>query len=358
MSKRDYYEILGVSKNASEAEIKKAYRRLAMKHHPDRTSGDKESEAKFKEANEAYEVLSDAQKRAAYDQFGHAGVGAGAGGPGGFGGFQGGAQGGFGDVFGDIFGDIFGARGAGQQQRADQPQRGPDIQIQKDITLEQAVHGTTVQVEIPATKTCDYCKGAGAIRTQQGFFSMQQTCPACQGSGQVRDGSKAAKKLSVKIPAGVDTGDRVRLNGEGYEGANGGPKGDLFVVVNVKPHDIFQREGNHLHCEVPIDFITACLGGEIELPTLDGKVKLKIPAETQTNKTFRLRGKGVKALRGGMTGDMLCHVVVETPVNLSKAQKEQLSQFDQSLKADGKNHSPKSSSWFDGVKKFFNGMKG
>lgn len=355
-TQRDYYDILGVSKTASAAEIKRAYRKLAMQHHPDRNSGDKDSEAKFKEASEAYEVLSDQQKRTAYDQFGHAGVN-GQGGPGGFGGFGGGAGAqGFGDVFGDIFGDIFGgARGGARgQQRADQPQRGADVQVQETITLEQAVHGTTIKLSIPATKTCDYCKGAGAVQMQQGFFAVQQSCPACQGSGQIRDTAKSAKTISVKIPAGVDTGDRVRVAGEGYDGANKGPKGDLFVVVRVSDHDIFQREGNNLHCEVPIDFVTACLGGEIELPTLDGKVKLKIPAETQTNKVFRLRGKGVKALRSGTMGDMLCHVVVETPINLSKEQKAQLESFKTSLEKDNKNHSPKSAGWIDKVKTFFN----
>lgn len=357
-TQRDYYDILGVSKTASGPEIKRAYRKLAMKYHPDRNSGadNKDAEAKFKEASEAYEILSDQQKRTAYDQFGHAGVN-GQGGPGGFGGFGGGAGAqGFGDVFGDIFGDIFGgARGAGGrgQQRADQPQRGADVQVQENITLEQAVHGTTIKLDIPATKTCDYCKGAGAVQMQQGFFAVQQACPACQGSGQVRDTSKSAKTISVKIPAGVDTGDRVRVAGEGYAGANNGPKGDLFVIVQVKAHELFEREGNNLHCEVPVDFVTACLGGELELPTLDGKVKLKIPAETQTNKIFRLRGKGVKALRSGSMGDMLCHVIVETPINLSKDQKSQLEAFREALKKDGKNHSPKADGWLNKVKTFF-----
>lgn len=358
MSKRDFYEILGVSKNASEADIKKAYRRLAMKYHPDRNSGDKAAESKFKEANEAYEILSDQQKRAAYDQFGHAGVDPNMRGPGG--GFGGGAQtgaGGYSDAFGDVFGDIFGRRGGGQRQQANQPQRGADVQIQTSITLEQAVHGTTVQVSVPATKVCDYCKGAGYIHMQQGFFAMEQPCPSCQGTGQVKDPTKPAKKLSVKIPAGVDTGDRVRLAGEGYAGAHNGPKGDLFVIVQVQPNKVFERHGNDLHCEVPIEFVTACLGGEIELPTLDGKVKLKIPPETQTNKTFRLRGKGVKSLRGSATGDMMCHVIVETPVNLSKEQKAMISAFDQSIKDDGKNHSPKLTTWLDSVKQFFSGKK-
>lgn len=347
MSKRDYYEVLDVAKNASESEIKKAYRRLAMKYHPDRNEGNEESGAKFKEAGEAYAILSNSQERAAYDQFGHAGVSLNKG--------RGGSattQSNFRDVFGDVFGDIFG----GQNQQ--QARAGADLEIQENISLEEAMHGTTVEIEIPATKICDYCKGEGRIFVRQSFVTMEQTCPACQGSRQVADPSKTTKKLSVKTPAGIDTGDRIRLSDEGYEGSNGGPKGNLYVTVNVEEHPIFEREGNDLHCEVPIDFAIACLGGEIELPTIDGKIKLKIPPETQTNRTFRLRGKGVEPLRGSMTGDMLCHIVIETPVNLSKEQKEMLREFNTSLEEDGKNHSPKSNRWFDSVKNFFNGIKG
>lgn len=345
MSKRDYYELLGVSRNASEQELKRAYRKLAMKYHPDKNPDNKEAEAKFKEINEAYEILSNSQKRAAYDQFGHAGVDPSMGG---------GGQGqGFNDVFGDIFGDLFGG-GRGRGGGAHQAQRGADMQVEREITLEQAVHGVTLDLSIPATKTCDYCKGAGVVRMQQGFFAMEQNCPACHGSGQASDPQGKAKSLSVKIPAGVDNGDRVRLSGEGYAGANNGPKGDLFVSIRVKSNELFQRDGQNLHCEVPIDFVTACLGGELEVPTLDGKVKLKIPAETQTNKVFRLRGKGVKSLRGGGMGDLLCHVVVETPVKLDKSQKELLKQFQKAL-SDNDKHRPKSGSWFDKVKQFFEG---
>ena len=375
--RRDFYEVLGVSKNASDAEIKKAYRRMAGKHHPDRNPGDKAAEAKFKEVNEAYEVLSDSQKRAAYDQFGHAGVDPNMqGGPGGFGGAGAGA-GGFGDIFGDVFGDIFGG-GRGGQQRG--PQRGADLRYTLDITLEQAVHGTTAKFTIPTLKncgtcggsgakkgsgkeTCKTCGGAGAVRMQQGFFSVQQTCPDCHGTGQVikdpcpdchgHGRVQDQKKLSVKIPAGVDNGDQVRLTGEGEAGEQGAPAGDLFVQVRIKPHELFVREGNNLVCEVPIAFTTACLGGDLQVPTLDGKVKLKIPAETQTGKLFRLRGKGVKPVRGGASGDLLCRVVVETPVNLNAKQKELLTAFNASLD-DGKKHNPRAKTWFDGVKSFFN----
>lgn len=346
MSQKDYYEVLGVERGASEADLKKAFRKLAMKYHPDRNPGDQEAEKKFKELNEAYEVLSDPKKRQAYDQFGHAGVDPNSMG-GGFGG-AGGAS--FSDIFGDMFGDIFGGGGRGRGPRA---QRGADIQFGQEITLEEAVHGTTREIYIPSTKTCGHCQGAGVIQMQQGFFAVQQTCPYCQGSGQVEDSSKQGAKISVKIPAGVDSGDRIRVSGKGYPGQNGGPTGDLFVHVQVKAHEIFERDGNNLHCEVPISFSTACLGGELEVPTLEGKVKLKIPPETQTNKLFRLRGKGVKALRTGAVGDLLCKVVVETPVKLSKKQKELLETFEAALQADKKDHSPKSHRWFDAVKKFF-----
>ena len=344
MSKRDYYELLGVARNASDQEIKRAYRKLAMKYHPDKNPDNKEAEAKFKEINEAYEILRDSQKRAAYDQFGHAGVDPSMGG--GFGQGQAGA-GGFNDMFGDIFSDLFGGRGGGGGGRSN---RGADLQIEREISLNEAVHGTTVKIDIPATKTCDYCKGAGVVRMQQGFFAVEQHCPACGGSGQVQDANGKAKNLSVKLPAGVDNGDRIRVTGEGYKGEGG--SGDLYVLVRVKSHDIFQRDGNNLHCEVPVDFVTACLGGELEIPTIDGKVKLKIPAETQTNKTFRLRGKGVKSLRGSSVGDLMCHVVIETPVKLDKKQKELLQAFQKSL-GDGDKHRPKSSSFFDKVRRFF-----
>lgn len=378
MAKQDYYEILGVAKNASDAEIKKAFRRLAMKYHPDRNQGDKAAENKFKEIQEAYEVLSEPQKRTAYDQFGHAGVS----GQGGFGG--GGAGAGFGD-FGDIFDVIFGQHarrgGGGRQSHA---QRGADLRYNMTLTLEDAVLGKQVKVEIPtfvkchdchgsgAAKgstpvTCPDCQGAGQVRIQQGFFTVQQTCPRCHGRGQVISAPcmtchgqgrvQEHKTLSVKIPSGVDNGDRIRLAGEGEAGINGGPAGDLYVQVQVKPHAIFERDHSDLHCHVPIHFVTAALGGEIEVPTLSGRVKLKIPPETQTGKMFRLKGRGVRSLRSTLVGDLLCHIDIETPINLSREQKQLLEQFEQALKADGKNHSPREQSWFDKVKKFFEDIK-
>ncbi|MEA5445830.1 molecular chaperone DnaJ [Gammaproteobacteria bacterium AB-CW1] len=380
MSKRDYYEVLGVEKDASEADIKKAYRRLAMKYHPDRNPGDEEAENSFKEVKEAYEALSDPQKRAAYDQFGHAGAEAGFGGAGGPGGGFGGAEA-FSDIFGDVFGDIFG--GGGRRGGGRRVFRGADLRYRLTIDLEQAVQGDTVQITVPTARHCDTCDGSGAepgsqpetcdtcggmgqVRMQQGFFSVQQTCPACGGDGKlVRNPCKACggrgrvrdeKKLSVRIPEGVDEGDRIRLSGEGEAGENGGPPGDLYVEVHVRPHPIFRREGNDLICDVPINFSTAALGGQVEVPTLDGRVSLKIPAETQSGKLFRLRGKGVKPVRGGPRGDLMCRVMVETPVKLSKRQKELLKEFEQSLEDGGERHNPRSSSWLDGVKRFFENL--
>ncbi|MGX5218172.1 molecular chaperone DnaJ [Pseudomonas segetis] len=377
MSKRDYYEVLGVERGASEAELKKAYRRLAMKHHPDRNPDDKVSEEKFKEANEAYEVLSDSSKRAAYDQYGHAGVdpsmgGAGAGGAG-FGGAN------FSDIFGDVFSDFFGgAAGAGGRGRGG-AQRGSDLRYTLELDLEEAVRGTTVTIRVPTLANCKTCDGSGAkkgttpvtcttcggigqVRMQQGFFSVQQTCPRCNGSGKMitdpcdschgQGRVEEHKTLSVKVPAGVDTGDRIRLSGEGEAGAMGGPAGDLYVVVNVREHAIFQRDGKHLYCEVPISFADAALGGELEVPTLDGRVKLKIPEGTQTGKLFRLRGKGVAPVRGGGAGDLMCRVAVETPVHLDRRQRELLEEFRKSIDGDS-SHSPKANGWFEGVKRFF-----
>lgn len=371
MSKRDYYEILGVSKDASAQELKKAYRRVAMKHHPDRNPDNKESEDKFKEASEAYEVLSDPQKKAAYDQYGHDGL-KGAGGMGGGQGF-----GNFSDIFGDVFGDIFGGGGG-----RGGPSRGSDLRYTLDLSLEDAVKGTSVKIKVPTLVSCNTCSGSGAkpgttakscmtcggvgqVRMQQGFFSVQQTCPSCRGKGRtITDPCKdchgqgrveETKTLSVKVPPGVDTGDRIRLAGEGEAGAEGGPAGDLYVQVSVKEHEFFQRDGKNLYCEVPISIFQACLGGELEVPTLDGRVKLKVPAETQTGKLFRLRGKGVTPVRGGATGDLLCRVVIETPVNLSKRQKELFEELQQSM--EGQKNSPKQSSWFEGVKNFFGDMK-
>ncbi|WP_372874868.1 molecular chaperone DnaJ [Pseudomonas sp.] len=374
MAKRDYYEVLGVERGASEAELKKAYRRLAMKHHPDRNPDDKASEDMFKDANEAYEVLSDAGKRAAYDQYGHAGVDPSMGGAGGAG--FGGAN--FSDIFGDVFSDFFGGAGGRGGQRGG-VQRGSDLRYTLELDLEEAVRGTTVSIRVPTLVNCKVCEGSGAkkgtapvtcttcggigqVRMQQGFFSVQQTCPRCHGSGKmITDpcGSchghgrvEEHKTLSVKVPPGVDTGDRIRLSGEGEAGAMGGPAGDLYVVVNVREHSIFQRDGKHLYCEVPISFADAALGGELEVPTLDGRVKLKIPEGTQTGKLFRLRGKGVAPVRGGGAGDLMCRVAVETPVSLDRRQRELLEEFRKTLQGDTR-HSPKASGWFEGVKRFF-----
>jgi len=374
MAKRDYYEILGVAKNASEAELKKAYRRLAMKFHPDRNPGDEEAVNHFKEAKESYEVLSDPQKRAAYDQFGHAGVDPSAGGgPGGFGG-----GGSFSDIFGDVFGDIFGGRGGAQAYR------GADLRYNLDLSLEEAVFGTSVKIRVPtlvSCKTCDgsgsrpgtapqscqTCGGHGQVRMQQGLFSIQQTCPRCRGRGTViadpcvschgNGKMEETKTLSVKVPPGVDTGDRIRLAGEGEGGEVGGSPGDLYVQIRVKPHPIFTREDNNLFCEVPISFVTAALGGERQVPTLDGKVTLRIPAETQTGKVFRLRGKGVKPVRGGGAGDLLCKATIETPVKLTRDQKEILEQFETSLEGKRTHHAPKEGSFLDSVKQFIEDMK-
>ncbi|WP_394204757.1 molecular chaperone DnaJ [Shewanella waksmanii] len=373
MSKRDYYEVLGVGRDASEREIKKSYKRLAMKFHPDRNPGDKTAEKNFKEAKEAYEILTDSDKKAAYDQFGHAGVDPNRGGGGGFGG---GAD--FGDVFGDVFGDIFGGgrRGGGQRQAA----RGSDLRYNLELSLEEAVKGLTKELRIPTLVSCDSCDGSGAkkgsspttcgtchgqgqVQMRQGFFAVQQACPTCHGRGKIikdpcnkchgEGRVEKSKTLSVKIPAGVDTGDRIRLAGEGEAGEFGAPPGDLYVQVTVREHAIFVRDGNNLYCEVPISFSTAALGGEIEVPTLDGKVNLKIPSETQTGRMFRMRGKGVKSVRSHAVGDLLCKVVMETPVNLSDKQKELLREFDETLTGSSKKHSPKAEGFFDGVKKFF-----
>lgn len=376
MSKRDYYEVLGVNRNASDSDLKKTYRRLAMKYHPDRNAG-AEAEQKFKEAKEAYEVLNDPKKRSAYDQFGHAGVDASAG-FGGAGDFGGGS---FSDIFGDVFGDIFG--GGGGRAGGRRVHRGADLRYDLSLTLEAAVAGKEVKIRIPtlvdcqfcggngakpgtSAKTCPTCSGAGQVRMQQGFFSIQQTCPQCRGIGTVieepcghcRGKGKVQehKTLSVKVPAGVDTGDRIRLSGEGEAGEQGGPAGDLYVQVVVKEHPIFTREDNHLFCEVPIGFVIAALGGELQVPTLNGKVVLKIPPGTQTSKMFRMRGKGVKSVRGGAVGDLICRVIVETPVNLTEHQKELLRELDEAVQAGGKKHSPHSTSWLDGVKSFFEKM--
>lgn len=377
MHQHDYYELLGLQRGADESEIKKAYRKLAMKYHPDRNSGDTEAEEKFKEIQKAYAILSDKDKRAAYDRFGHAGVDPSMGGGAGFGGF-----GGFGDVFEDIFENIFSQGGHGSKRT--RAQRGADLQFNVQLSLEEAALGKQVEITVPRHASCDTCDGTGAkkgskpkncetcngvgqVRIQQGFFSIQQTCPTCNGMGStISDPCKVChgegrvrenKKLTVKIPPGVDNNDRIRLSGEGEAGVFGGGSGDLFVQVSIKPHAIFSRQESDLLCEVPISFVDAALGGTIEVPTLEGRVTLKIPSETQTGKTFRLRGKGIKSIRSHAKGDLLCKVIVETPVNLQKAQKEHLEAFQNSLKNSEQRHSPKTSTWFDGVKKFFEDMK-
>ena len=373
MAKRDFYETLGVAKNASEDDLKKAYRKLAMKYHPDRNPDSKEAEEKFKQAKEAYEILSDDNKRAAYDRYGHAGVDPNAAGMGGAGGA------GFGDSFGDIFGEIFGAgrRGGGG---GPQVYRGADLKYAMEITLEQAANGFDTEIRVPSWENCEICKGSGAkvgtspktcrtcggsgaVRMQQGFFSVQQTCPTCHGSGKEItdpcvscDGvgrTRRNKTLQVKIPAGIDDGMRIRSAGNGEPGINGGPAGDLFVEIHIKEHKIFQRENDDLHCELTIPFTTAALGGEIQVPTLNGKAEITIPEGTQSGKTFRLRGKGIKGVRGAYPGDLYCHFVVETPVKLTDEQKAILRQFETSLTEGGERHSPQSKSWTDRVKDFF-----
>lgn len=376
MSKRDYYEVLGVGRDAGVRDIKKAYKKLAMKYHPDRTQGDKELENKFKEIQEAYEILTDDQKRAAYDQYGHAGVDPNRGGAG-----FGGGNADFGDIFGDVFGDIFGGGGGrGRQSRARQ---GADLRYNLELSLEEAVRGKDVEIRVPtlvecekcdgsgakrgtSPKTCPTCHGNGQVQMRQGFFAVQQTCPTCSGRGKIisdpcnscrgQGRVEKTKTLSVKIPPGVDTGDRIRLAGEGEAGEAGAPAGDLYVQAHVKQHDIFSREANNLFCEVPLSFTTAALGGELQVPTLDGKVKLKVAPETQTGRSFRLRGKGVKSVRTGMIGDLICKVVVETPVNLSSRQKDLLKELEDSMSSETGKHRPKEQGFFDGVKKFFDDL--
>ncbi|GAA4340958.1 molecular chaperone DnaJ [Variovorax defluvii] len=373
-TKRDYYETLGVPKNASEDEIKKAYRKLAMKHHPDRNHGDtsKEAEAKFKEVKEAYEMLSDAQKRAAYDQYGHAGVDPNMRGPGpeGFGGFA--------EAFGDIFGDVFGARGGRGGGR--QVFRGSDLSYAMEVTLEEAAEGKEAQIRIPSWDDCGTCKGSGAkpgtkaiscttchgngvVQIRQGFFSVQQTCPTCHGSGKIipepctachgQGKIKSTKTLEVKIPAGIDDGMRIRSTGNGEPGTNGGPPGDLYIEIRLKKHEQFERDGDDLHCVVPVSIATAALGGEISVPTLKGPAAIDIPEGTQSGKQFRLRGKGIKGVRSSYPGDLYCHIRVETPVKLTEHQRKLLKELDESLKKGGDKHSPTDKGWFDKAKEFF-----
>jgi len=374
MAKRDYYLVLDVARTATEAEIKKTYRRLAMKYHPDRNPDDKEAEESFKEVKEAYEVLTDAQRRAAYDQFGHAGIDAMRGGAG-FG-----AADAFGDILGDVFGDIFGGSRRGRTQVF----RGADLRYGLALNLDQAVFGDSIEIDFQTLGECETCSGSGAakgstpvtcescgghgqVRMSQGFFSVQQTCPRCKGRGKIiqkpcdtchgQGRVRRSKSISVKIPPGVDNGDRIRLAGEGEAGRNGGPTGDLYVEIQVREHPIFERDGSHLSCEVPVSFATAVLGGELEVPTLDGHVTLKIPSETQSGRVFRLREKGVRPVRGGSTGDLFCRVVVETPVNLSAEQKDLVRKLEESLGRDRKQHNPREQTWLKGVKQFFENIR-
>jgi len=371
MSKQDFYQTLGIAKNSTDAEIKKAYRRQAMKHHPDRNPGNKASEEKFKEAKEAYEVLSDPRKRSTYDQFGHAGMNTQSGMGGGFN-----PGDSFNDIFGDMFGDIFGSR-RGQRSNI---QRGSDLRYNLTLDLEQAVFGDTIKIKIPSLTTCSPCKGSGAktgtsratcqkcdgrgnVRVQQGFFTLQQTCPACRGTGQTIpfpcadcNGSGRVQKnrtISIKIPSGVDNDDRIRLSNEGEAGINGGPAGDLYVDITVREHSIFTREGSNLFCNVPTSFSTAVLGGVVKVPTIDGAVNLTIPSETQSGKVFRLKGKGITSYRDTRIGDLYCKLQIETPVNLNSKQESLLKQFEESINSSSKNHRPHKSSWKKSVKQFF-----
>ena len=376
MAKRDYYEVLGVAKNASEDEIKKAYRKLAMKHHPDRNPDNPKAEEHFKEAKEAYEILSDAQKRSAYDQYGHAGVDPNAGG------FRGGPEGfgGFAEAFGDIFGDIFGGAGGRRGGGGQQVYRGSDLSYAMEITLEEAAHGKETQIRIPSWETCETCKGSGAkpgtspktcptcsgagtVHLRQGFFSIQQTCPHCHGGGKIipdpctacagQGKVKKTKTLEVKIPPGINEGMRIRSAGNGEPGMNGGPSGDLYIEIRIKQHEVFERDGDDLHCTVPVGLVTAALGGTIAVPTLGGKAEIDLPEGTQHGKTFRLRGKGIKGVRSSYPGDLYCHVSVETPVKLTEHQRKLLRELDESLTKGGERHSPGSSSWTDRVKDLF-----
>ena len=381
MAKRDYYEVLGVPKNASDEDIKKAYRKHAMKHHPDRNQGDSasKSEEKFKECKEAYEMLSDPQKRAAYDQYGHAGVDPNMGGRHGADGFSGGFAEAFGDIFVDIFGGVGGA-GARRGPNGQQVYRGSDLSYAMEITLEEAANGKETQIRIPAydkcetcsgsgakpgtsPKVCSTCNGAGTVHMRQGFFSIQQTCPHCHGSGKIipepcttcggQGRIKRNKTLEVKIPGGINEGMRIRSSGNGEPGPNGGPPGDLYIEIRIKPHDIFERDGDDLHCTVPVGLTSAALGGSIEVPTLGGKAEIELPEGTQHGKTFRLRGKGIKGVRSSYPGDLYCHVSVETPIKLTEHQRKLLKELDESFRKSGDRHSPTSKSWSDRVKDLF-----
>ena len=374
MSKRDYYEVLGVTRTCTEVDLKAAFRKLAMQHHPDRNPGDKDCEHRFKEINEAYEVLKDGDKRAAYDRFGHAAFE--------HGGMGGGAHGfgaDFGSTFADIFEGIFGmgsARGRGTGR-----ERGSDLRYNMEISLDEAFTGKTAQIRIPTSVTCEACSGSGAkagtkpkqcatcggagkIRHAQGFFTLERTCPTCHGRGQVIDdpckvcggGGRVTRErtLSVNIPTGVEDGTRIRLAGEGEAGLRGGPPGDLYIFLEVAPHEFFQRDGADLHCRVPISMASAALGGEFEVPAIDGsKAKVKVPAGTQTGRRFRIAGKGMPVLRAKQTGDMYVQVAVETPQNLTKRQRELLAEFE---KLSSEDTQPESAGFFSRVKEFLDGL--
>jgi molecular chaperone DnaJ len=385
MAKRDYYEVLGAKKGASAEELKKAYRTKAKELHPDRNSDNPNAEAQFKEVNEAYDVLKDADKKAAYDRYGHAAFEGGMGGGGQRGGFGGGGQGAFGSAFSDVFEDLFGdfmGRGGGGGGGRSRAQRGSDLRYNLRVSLEEAYAGVPKTINVPTSIACDSCRGTGAeggsepttcptcsgmgkVRAQQGFFTVERTCPTCNGAGQiVKNPCKSChghgriekeRALSVNIPAGVETGTRIRLAGEGEAGLRGGPTGDLYIFIEVKEHPIFQRDSAHLFCRVPISFATAALGGEVEVPTIDGgKARVKVPAGSQTGKQMRLRAKGMPALRGGGVGDMLLELAVETPVNLTSRQKELLREFEE-LSED---NNPEGRTFFSKVKGFWDGMKG
>ena len=373
MSNKDLYEVLGVSRSASDDEIKKAFRKLAMKYHPDRNPDNEEAVEKFKEIQNAYAILSDPQKKAAYDQYGHAGVDPNMGG-----GFGGGFGGGAGFDFSDIFSQMFGgAAGGGGRQQSYQ---GADLQYAVEITLEEAAAGLKKRITIPTYKECDVCHGSGAkpgtsvstcstcggsgtIHVRQAIFQLQQTCPTCHGTGKLipepctachgRGRIQKQKTLEVQIPAGIDSGMRIRSTGNGEPGVNGGPPGDLYVEIHIKQHSVFERDGDDLHCHVPVSMAKAALGGSIDVPTLGGKAEIDLPEGTQAGKTFRLRGKGIKGLRSSYPGDLYCHINVETPVKLNEEQKRLLRELDESLKKGGDRHSPQAKSWFDKAKEFF-----
>ena len=382
---KDFYKILGVEKGANAEEIKKSYRKLAMQYHPDQNKGKPEAEEKFKELNQAYDVLKDDQKRAAYDNYGSAAFDGSMGGGAGGGGFRGGGAGGFG-AFSDIFEDMFGDLG-GMGGRQSGTGRGSDLQYTLEVSLEDAYKGKEATIKIPVNDSCDSCKGSGAeagtgvetcdtcggagrVRQQQGFFTIERTCPSCHGQGRTiktpckkchgQGRVEKQKTLKVKIPAGVDHGRRIRLSEEGEAGMRGGPRGDLYILVAIKPHKLFKRDGPNLHCRVPITVTKAALGGEIEVPTIDGaRTKVKIPEGSQTGQQFRLRGKGMSILRSEAKGDMYIEIFVETPVNLDKAQKELLQKLDGSIgdEKSGAKHSPESSGFFSKVRELWDDLK-